>query len=92
MMAILVALFSQGAEAWLKFCATTEGQRVLAVTVKLFWESFSLVSDQYAFAHPSLSVVPLCCFPSKCGTPLLGFVDLTVIYECLNATAPWQGL
>lgn len=48
MMTILVASFSQGAEAWLRLCATTQGQWVLVVTVKFFWESFSLVSDQYA--------------------------------------------
>lgn len=58
-MTILVALFSQGAEVWLRFCVTTEGQWVLVVTVKFFSESFSLVSDQYASADPSLSVVPL---------------------------------
>ena len=38
MMTILVALFSQGAEAWLRLCVTREGQWVLVVTVKFFWE------------------------------------------------------
>lgn len=63
-MTILVASFSHGAEAWLRLCATTEGQWVLVVTVKFFWESFSLVSDQYASADPSLSVVPLAVPPA----------------------------
>lgn len=68
-MTALVALFSQGAEAWLSLCETTEGQWVLVVTVKFFSESFSLVSDQYASCDPSSSVAtptpPL--FPRQSG-------------------------
>lgn len=56
-MTILVASFSQGAEAWLRLCVTTEG-------IRFFWgESFSLV-DQYASADPSLSVMLLAVAPT----------------------------
>lgn len=58
MMTILVASFSQGAEAWLRLCVTTEGIRVF-----FFGESFSLV-DQYASADPSLSVMLLAVAPT----------------------------
>lgn len=64
MMTILVASFSQGAEAWLRLCATTEGQWILVVTVKFFWKSLSLVSDQHGSADPSPSVLPFAVPPA----------------------------
>ena len=74
-MTILVATFSQGAQAWLRLCATTEGQWVLVVTVKFSRESFSLVLDQHVFTDPSLSVGPLVfplLFSLEVGNSMLG--------------------